>query len=73
MPDDLGAGREKQPNGLTDHSPDWPAYQAMLERNGDRPQSLQTILELLDQTGFRAGVLDVRGDRGMIAVLSRDG
>jgi SAM-dependent methyltransferase len=46
--------------------PDWPGYLESLEVNGDRPLPVQTILRLLEEAGFQAAALDVRGDRGML-------
>ena len=37
-----------------------------LEANGDRPLPVQSILRLLEEAGFQAAALDVRGDRGML-------
>jgi hypothetical protein len=34
--------------------------------NGDRPLPVQGILRLLEEAGFQAAALDVRGDRGMV-------
>ena len=45
---------------------DWAEYLDGLEANGDRPLSVQGILRLLEDTGFQAAALDVRGDRGLL-------
>jgi trans-aconitate methyltransferase len=58
--------RVRESHGLKDNPTDWSSYQAMLASNGDRPQSLQVSVDLLEDAGFTTGVLDVRGDRGMI-------
>jgi SAM-dependent methyltransferase len=50
----------------TPNPPDWPAYLEWLEARGDRPLPVQGILSLLEQAGFQAAALDVRGDRGML-------
>ncbi len=52
--------------GQSPNQPDWPAYLEWLRANGDRPQSVQLILRLLEEAGFQAAALDVRGDRGML-------
>ena len=46
--------------------PDWSGYLEWLEVNGDRPLPAQDILRLLEEAGFQAAALDVRGDRGMV-------
>jgi hypothetical protein len=46
--------------------PDWSGYLEWLEVNGDRPLPVQRILTLLEEAGFQAAALDVRGDRGML-------
>lgn len=56
--------RDRQ--GQSPNPPDWSGYQEWLEANGDRPLSVQSILRLLDEAGFVAAALDVRGDRGML-------
>jgi SAM-dependent methyltransferase len=56
--------RERQ--GQVPNPPDWPGYLEWLEVNGARPLPVQVILRLLEETGFQAAVLDVRGDRGML-------
>ena len=45
---------------------DWSNYLEWLEVRGDRPLPVQGILRLLEETGFQAAALDVRGDRGML-------
>lgn len=57
--------RERQ--GQSPNPASWPEYLAWLEANGDRPQSVQVILRLLERAGFAAAAIDVRGDRGMLA------
>jgi hypothetical protein len=56
--------RERQ--GQSPNPPDWSGYLEWLEVNGDRPLPVQDILRLLEEAGFRAAALDVRGDRGML-------
>jgi trans-aconitate methyltransferase len=56
--------RERQ--GQSPNPPDWAGYLEWLEANGDRPLPVQSILGLLDEAGFEAAALDVRGDRGML-------
>jgi trans-aconitate methyltransferase len=56
--------RERQ--GQIPNPPDWPGYLDWLEVNGDRPLPVQGILRLLEEAGFQAAALDVRGDRGML-------
>jgi trans-aconitate methyltransferase len=56
--------RERQ--GQSPNPPDWASYLEWLEANGDRPLPVQSILGLLDEAGFEAAALDVRGDRGML-------
>jgi len=56
--------RERQ--GQVPNPPDWPGYLEWLEVNGDRPLPVQGILRLLEEAGFQAAALDVRGDRGML-------
>jgi SAM-dependent methyltransferase len=56
--------RERQ--GQSPNPPDWPAYLEWLEVRGDRPLPAQGILRLLEEAGFRAAALDVRGDRAML-------
>jgi SAM-dependent methyltransferase len=56
--------RDRQ--GQVPNPPDWSGYLQWLEVNGDRPAPVQDILCLLDEAGFRAAALDVRGDRGML-------
>ena len=56
----------REHHGLVDNPEDWASYQQMLDSNGDRPQSLQAILQMLERNNFSPGVLDVRGDRGML-------
>jgi len=56
--------RERQ--GQSPNPPDWSGYLDWLEVNGDRPLPVQSILRLLEQAGFQAAALDVRGDRGML-------
>jgi trans-aconitate methyltransferase len=56
--------RERQ--GQNPNPPDWSGYVEWLEVNGDRPLPVQGILRLLEDAGFQAAALDVRGDRGML-------
>ena len=56
--------RERQ--GQSPNPPDWSGYRDWLEVNGDRPLPTQSILRLLEEAGFQAAALDVRGDRGML-------
>jgi trans-aconitate methyltransferase len=56
--------RERQ--GQSPNPPDWSGYLEWLEVNGDRPLPVQGILQLLEEAGFQAAALDVRGDRGML-------
>ena len=56
--------RERQ--GQSPNPPDWSGYLDWLEVNGDRPLPVQGILRLLEEAGFQAAALDVRGDRGML-------
>jgi len=56
--------RERQ--GQSPNPPDWSDYLEWLEANGDRPLSVEGILGLLEEAGFEAAALDVRGDRGML-------
>jgi SAM-dependent methyltransferase len=56
--------RERQ--GQIPNPPDWSRYLDWLEANGDQPLPVQTILRLLEEAGFEAAALDVRGDRGML-------
>ena len=56
--------RERQ--GQSPNPPDWSGYLKWLEVNGDRPLAVQAILRLLEEAGFQAAALDVRGDRGML-------
>jgi SAM-dependent methyltransferase len=56
--------RESQ--GQIPNPPDWPRYLEGLEVNGDQPLPVQAILHLLEEAGFQAAALDVRGDRGML-------
>jgi tRNA (cmo5U34)-methyltransferase len=56
--------RERQ--AQSPNPPDWSGYRDWLEANGDRPLPVQSILRLLEQAGFQAAALDVRGDRGML-------
>jgi SAM-dependent methyltransferase len=52
--------------GQAPNPPDWSGYLEWLEVNGDRPLPVQGILRLLEDAGFQAAALDVRGDRGML-------
>ena len=56
--------RERQ--GQSPNPSDWSGYLEWLEINGDRPLPLQAILRFLEEVGFQAAALDVRGDRGML-------
>ncbi|MEA2669629.1 MAG: hypothetical protein QOJ33_2563 [Chloroflexota bacterium] len=56
--------RERQ--GQAPNPADWSGYLEWLEVNGDRPLPVQGILRLLEDAGFKAAALDVRGDRGML-------
>jgi trans-aconitate methyltransferase len=56
--------RERQ--GQSPNPPDWSGYLDWLEVNGDRPLPVQGILRLLEEAGFQAAALDIRGDRGML-------
>jgi trans-aconitate methyltransferase len=56
--------RERQ--GQSPNPPDWSRHLEWLEVNGDRPLPVQAILRLLEEAGFQAAALDVRGDRGML-------
>jgi hypothetical protein len=56
--------RERQ--AQTPNPPDWSSYLDWLGVNGDRPLPVQGILRLLEEAGFQAAALDVRGDRGML-------
>lgn len=56
--------RDRQ--GQVPNPPDWSGYLDWLEVNGDRPLPVQSILRLLEEVGFQAAALDVRGDRGML-------
>lgn len=56
--------RERQ--AQSPNPPDWSNYMEWLEVRGDRPLPVQGILRLLEETGFQAAALDVRGDRGML-------
>ena len=56
--------RDRQ--GQVPNPPDWSAYLDWLEVNGDRPLPVQSILRLLEEAGFQAAALDIRGDRGML-------
>jgi SAM-dependent methyltransferase len=52
--------------GQSPNQPDWSGYLEWLEVNGDRPLPVQGILNLLEEAGFQAAALDIRGDRGML-------
>ncbi len=52
--------------GQSPNPADWSGYLDWLEVNGDRPLPVQGILRLLEEAGFQAAALDVRGDRGMV-------
>lgn len=52
--------------GQSPNPPNWAGYLEWLDANGDRPQSAQVILGTLEEAGFVAAALDVRGDRGML-------
>jgi trans-aconitate methyltransferase len=52
--------------GQSPNPADWSGYLDWLEVNGDRPLPVQAILRLLEEAGFQAAALDVRGDRGML-------
>jgi len=56
--------RDRQ--GQSPNPADWSGYLEWLEVNGDRPLPVQGILRLLEEVGFQAAALDVRGDRGML-------
>ena len=56
--------RERQ--GQSPNPPEWSGYLKWLKVNGDRPLPVQDILRLLEEAGFQAAALDVRGDRGML-------
>jgi len=56
--------REHQ--GQSPNPPLWSGYLEWLEVNGDRPLPVQSILRVLEEAGFQAAALDVRGDRGML-------
>jgi tRNA (cmo5U34)-methyltransferase len=56
--------RERQ--AQSPNPPDWSGYRDWLEVNGDRPLPVQSILRILEEAGFQAAALDVRGDRGML-------
>jgi tRNA (cmo5U34)-methyltransferase len=56
--------RERQ--GQSPNPADWSGYLEWLEVNGDRPLPVQGVLRLLEESGFQAAALDVRGDRGMM-------
>ncbi len=56
--------RDRQ--GQSPNPPDWAGYLEWLEANGDRPLPVQGIQGLLNEAGFEAAALDVRGDRGML-------
>jgi SAM-dependent methyltransferase len=56
--------RDRQ--GQMPNPSDWSGYLEWLEVNGDRPLPVQGILRLLEEAGFQAAALDVRGDRGML-------
>jgi SAM-dependent methyltransferase len=56
--------RDRQ--GQMPNPSDWSAYLEWLEVNGDHPLPVQGILRLLEEAGFQAAALDVRGDRGML-------
>jgi trans-aconitate methyltransferase len=58
--------RLRESQGQIPNPPDWPGYLEWLEVNGDQPLPVQTILRLLEEAGFQAAALDVRGDRGML-------
>jgi tRNA (cmo5U34)-methyltransferase len=42
-------------------------HQRYLEREGDSPLTLQEYMRIIADAGFQAGVLDVRGNRALIA------
>ena len=52
--------------GQSPNPPDWSGYLEWLEANGDQPLPVQSILRLLEEAGFQAAALDVRGDRAML-------
>ena len=56
--------RDRQ--GQSPNQPEWSGYLEWLEVNGDRPLPVLGILRLLEEAGFQAAALDVRGDRGML-------
>ena len=56
--------RDRQ--GQSPNPSDWSGYLEWLEVNGDRPLPVQSILRVLEEAGFQAAALDVRGDRGML-------
>jgi ubiquinone/menaquinone biosynthesis C-methylase UbiE len=56
--------RDRQ--GQSPNPRDWSGYLEWLKVNGDRPLPVQGILRLLEEAGFQAAALDVRGDRGML-------
>jgi trans-aconitate methyltransferase len=56
--------RERQ--GQSPNPAGWSGYLEWLEVNGDRPLPVQSALRLLEESGFQAAALDVRGDRGML-------
>jgi trans-aconitate methyltransferase len=56
----------RQRQGQSPNPPAWSGYLEWLAANGDRPVAAQGILRLLEEAGFLAAALDVRGDRGML-------
>jgi trans-aconitate methyltransferase len=56
--------RDRQ--GQSPNPSDWSGYLEWLDVNGDRPLPVQGILRLLEEAGFQATALDMRGDRGML-------
>jgi hypothetical protein len=56
----------RQRQGQVPNPPDWSGYLDWLEANGDQPLPVQTILRFLEEAGFEAAALDVRGDRAML-------
>jgi trans-aconitate methyltransferase len=56
----------KERQGQSPNPTDWPSFLQQLDANGDRPLSAQAVLRVLEEAGFEAAVLDVRGDRGIL-------
>ena len=65
--------QERVYSSSIDEGQSFPEHQQYLDEQGDSPLTLQENLKIIDNAGFQASALDVRGNRALIACVKTKG